>query len=63
MAKHNYTIYLSYGFTVSSDEYLDIDKDFYTLRDLAISKLSNIGLDEIVQEADLGEIDYDGEED
>ena len=59
MSKHNYTIYLSYGFTVKTDDYLDPDTDFYQLRELAIKRLSKIGLDEIVREADLGEIDYE----
>lgn len=63
MAKHNYTIWLSYGFTVGTDEYLepDSDQDFEKLKRLAIKRLEDIGLYEIVSEGDFSEIVYEEE--
>jgi hypothetical protein len=65
MAKHSYTIWLTYGFTVKADDYLepDNDTDFDKLKRLAIKRLEDIGLYEIVSEGDFSEIIYDEEGD
>ena len=55
---NTYTIWLEYGFTVSTDETLDPDNhlDYYRLVSLAENKLNEIGLAEIISEASLSDI-------
>jgi hypothetical protein len=59
MAKnYTYTIWMTYGFTVESDQLLDpeVHGDYYALMGLAAKKLNQTGLQEIISEGDFNDI-------
>jgi hypothetical protein len=61
--KYTYTIWMTYGFTVKSDEKLDpeVDGDYYALMGLAKDRLNQIGLQEIISEGDFNDISIEEE--
>lgn len=61
MEKHEYTIWVSYGLTISSDENFDenTEEGFVKIQNLAKEKLSQIGITEIIADAEFGDIMHD----
>ena len=58
MAKHTYTVWVEYGFTVQSDELLDPDSDidYIKIQAMADDRLREIGFSAMISEATYSDI-------